>query len=390
MTLSSVSGLGELIPTVEGKLLVSGLALLMAVLTTWFARRAQSRLKDHVRPATADVFTTIVVVTVFVGAVAVIIDTWALSNNVAEELTRADRGQVIARLAVTGIVLVGAQVVAGVIRRLFDDLMGSSDAVTEHQREVTYRLSQLLIWAIALITVLGVWEINLGGLLIGAGFLGIVVGMAARQTLSALLAGFVLMFSRPFEIGDWVEVGEESQEGIVTDITMMNTRIQTFDGEYVMVPNDVISGQAITNRSRKGRLRVEIEVGVDYEDDVERATELAEEALDDVEDALSVPTPQVVLKEFGGSSVVLGVRFWIDNPSARRTTRARTEAIQAIKEVFDAEGISIPYPNRTLGVRGAGGDLSLTKGSESEQSATDQSEGDRSATEHPPSTGGDE
>ncbi len=87
--------------------------------------------------------------------------------------------------------------------------------------------------------------------------------MAARQTLGSLLAGFMLMFARPFEIGDWVEI--EEKEGIVTDISIVNTRIQTFDGEYVMIPNDTVGGSTIVNRSRKGRLRLEVDVGIDYD-----------------------------------------------------------------------------------------------------------------------------
>ena len=336
--------------SLQTKLAVSALALAAAILAAWVARRSRKRLEAMARPAVADVIASLAVLAVFGGAATVILAIWGQGSDVIAP-DRIDSEAAVPNLMVTGIVIVGGQVVTGTIRRLLDDLLGSRDAVTDHQREITYRFSQLLVWLFALLTILGVWGINLEGLLIGAGFLGIVVGMAARQTLGALLAGFVLMFSRPFEIGDWIEVGDGEQEGIVTDITMMNTRIRTFDGEYVMVPNDVIGGQSITNRSRKGRLRLEVEVGVDYDHDVKRAAELATEAIDEVDDAIDAPSPQTVVKRFGDSSVVLGVRFWIDNPSARRRWRARTDAITAIKRAFDEEGISIPYPQRTVGER---------------------------------------
>ena len=350
---ASVLGLDDLVPTAQGKLVVSVLALAAAVATAWIARRSRERLRARVQPAVADLLVSLVVLGVFGAAVTAIVDTWH-SGDVFTVANEYGNQKTLANLMVTGIVFVGAHVLTDTIRRLLDDLLGARDAVTDHQREITFRFSQLLVWLFALITVLGVWDVNLEGLLIGAGFLGIVVGMAARQTLGALLAGFVLMFSRPFEIGDWIEVGDGEQEGIVTDITMMNTRIRTFDGEYVMVPNDVIGGQSITNRSRKGRLRLEIEVGVDYDDDVERAAELATDAIEAVDDAIDAPSPQTVVKRFGDSSVVLGVRFWIDNPSARRRWRARTDAITAIKRAFDEEDVSIPYPQRTVGERAAG------------------------------------
>ena len=351
ISVMGVTGLAEEVASTEGKILVTLLAISGAILAAWFARQAQSQLKRFVSPTVSDLIASVVVIGVFATAVALIVELWGLSNDVLAEVEGFELSAVIPQLIVTVLVLVGAQVFTGVIRRLLDDLMGSSDAVTRHQRQVTYRLSQLLVWTFALFVVLGVWQVNVSGLLVGAGFLGIVVGMAARQTLGSLLAGFVLMFSRPFEIGDWVQVGRDEQEGIVTDITMMNTRIETVDGEYVMVPNDVISSQAIVNRSRKGRLRIDLDVGVDYDTDLERAKELALDAIEDVEDAEEAPTPQVVSKRFGDSAILLGVRFWIDTPSARRYNRARTQAIGAIKERYDEAGITIPYPQRTVGRR---------------------------------------
>ncbi|OYR84378.1 mechanosensitive ion channel protein MscS, partial [Halorubrum ezzemoulense] len=151
-----------------------------------------------------------------------------------------------AQIVVSAVLLGGAYVVSDVIEAYVADLSADSDRITAHQEQLLTRLAQVGLLVLAGITVLGVWGVNLGGLLVGAGFLGIVLGMAARQTLGSLLAGFVLMFSRPFEIGDWVEIG--SEEGFVTDITIMNTHMRNFDGEYVVVPNDLVANQAITNR----------------------------------------------------------------------------------------------------------------------------------------------
>ncbi|MDX1744703.1 MAG: mechanosensitive ion channel family protein, partial [Halobacteriales archaeon] len=191
--------------------------------------------------------------------------------------------------------------------------------------------------------------VNISGLLVGAGFLGIVLGLAAQQTLGALIAGFILMFSRPFEIGDWVEIGDH--EGIVTDITIVNTRVQTFDGEYVMLPNDVVSGSPIVNRTRKGRLRIRVDIGVDYGTDLDHARSVVMDALSDLEEILQVPQPQVIMRTFADSSIVLQARFWIDKPTSRRRWRARTAAIRAIKAAFDEEGITIPFPQRTVSNR---------------------------------------
>jgi small conductance mechanosensitive channel len=251
-----------------------------------------------------------------------------------------------------------------VLHRAVQRLMKRSEGITDHQAEITFRIIQISVYVLALLIVLGFWGIELGGLLIGAGFAGIVLGMAARQTLGAVIAGFVLMFSRPFEIGDWVKIGEN--DGIVTDITIVNTRLQNFDGEYVILPNDYVGSNEVVNRSRKGRLRTEVDVGVDYSTDVDHAMDVAKTAMNDVEDILTVPRPQVVLREFGGSSVVLGLRFWIDNPSSRRMWRAQTSVISAVKEAFEDEGVKIPFPQRELSGRAETGGFQVREPVEGE------------------------
>jgi small-conductance mechanosensitive channel len=157
------------------------------------------------------------------------------------------------------------------------------------------------------------------------------------------------MFARPFEIGDWVEIGD--REGIVTEISIVNTRIQTFDGEYAMVPNDTVGSSEVINRTRKGRLRIQVDVGGVVHTDVEEAIDVAVEAMRDVDDVLAVPQPMAVLKGFGDSSIVLNLRFWIDKPSARRKWRAQTAVIAAVKSAFDREGITIPFPQRVVSGR---------------------------------------
>jgi len=162
-------------------------------------------------------------------------------------------------------------------------------------------------------TILAVWEVNIGGLLVGAGFLGIVVGFAARQTLGSLIAGFVLMFSRPFTIGDWVEIGDN--QGVVTDITIFNTRLENFDGEFIVIPNDQVSDRSVTNRSRKGLLRLRTDVGVDYEADVEDGQSGRPRRDGGRRRRGDVAPAQVVPKGFGDSAILLELRYWIDHPS---------------------------------------------------------------------------
>jgi len=283
--------------------------------------------------------------------------TEALYNAYAGVDLRTQAANIVLSFAIIG----AAYALSDFIGHVIKDLAKEQQAISEHEREILHRVVQVTIYTFALLVVVGLFTDNIGNLLVGAGFLGIVVGMAARQTLGAVLAGFVLMFSKPFEVGDWVVIDED--EGTVTEITIVNTRIQSFDGEYVVVPNDIITSKSVVNRTRRGRLRVEIEVGVDYQTDPDTAGEIAVEAVDEVDRLLDVPNPQAIIKEFGESAVILGIRGWIDNPSSRKQWQARTQMIAAIKRAFADHDIKIPFPQQELSGRAETGGFRLADGS---------------------------
>jgi small-conductance mechanosensitive channel len=337
----------SLIPSFTSRVVVTVAAATVALLLLTQTKTLHDRNPSVFPKALWHAGVTITTLGVTLAAGTLILGVWGLYDQLVSIFSQYNVNTQTAVQAVLSVLFfVGAYATTSFLRELSDELARTRPSISDHQREIMYRLAQVSVYFVTLIVVLGLWNANLQGLLVGAGFLGIVVGMAARQTLGALIAGFVLMFSRPFEIGDWIEVGE--YEGVVTDITVVNTRIQTFDGEYVMVPNDVVSSESLVNRSRKGRLRLEVEVGVDYDTDPERAADVANEAVSDLGETLNVPAPQVVLKEFADSSVLLGVRAWIDDPSARRRWKTRTAIVGAVKRAFDREGIKIPFPQREL------------------------------------------
>ncbi|RDI72928.1 mechanosensitive ion channel family protein [Halopelagius longus] len=252
----------------------------------------------------------------------------------------------LARAAVTLVLLAAAVVVIDLLESWLEDYASDSEQINEHQEGIVFRVLQLVVLLTVGLSTMAVWGVEIGGLLVGAGFLGIVVGMAARQTLGSLIAGFVLMFSRPFEIGDWVEI--DGEEGIVSDITIVNTRLRNFDGEEIVFPNDRVTNATVTNRTRRGQLRLTVDVGVDYGTDLERAEEIAEAAIEGADMVAEVPSPKVLPATFDDSAVGLKVRFWIQNPSAPRRARARAAVVRAVKTAFDSEGIKIPYPQREL------------------------------------------
>jgi len=315
----------------------------------------------EVSPRIALVISAVLAVLI-AGGLSSLVAVWGLTGTLLSAYEGVDLGRQVANIVLSVVILGGAYALSDFLGHLIKDLAREQNAISEHEREILHRTTQITIYAFALLVVIGLFTDNIGSLLVGAGFLGVVVGMAARQTLGAVLAGFVIMFSKPFEVGDWVVIGED--EGTVTEITIVNTRIQSFDGEYVMVPNDIVTSNSVRNRTRRGRLRIEVDVGVDYRTDPDRAGEIATDAVAEVDRILDVPAPQVVGKEFGESAIVLGVRGWIENPSARRRWQARTRMIAAIREAFAAEDIKIPFPQRELSGRAETGGFRLADGEE--------------------------
>jgi small-conductance mechanosensitive channel len=320
----------------------------LVIATITGARHLRTRAEAAYVPPVITVLTVTVLGLLGVAFVSVW-DAWDPLTDAVGDLGARQR---LPEIAITVPILIVAHVVSTLAKEAIQSVLGERDAVTAHQRQTSYRLTQLLVWTTALVVVLGLWEINLGGLLIGAGFLGIVIGMAARQTLGNVLAGFVLMFARPFEIGEWVAIGDD--EGIVTDITILNTRLRTFHGEYVVVPNSMVRDAHVTNRSRRGRLLVEVEVGVDYDAELDHVVETTAEAITGLDPILDTPDPSVSRKRFADSSIVLGAWAWIDSPTADRRYQARSAMIDAIVEAYDREDITVPFPQRTIGSREGG------------------------------------
>lgn len=281
----------------DNPLLLSVLVVGGLLLGGWFAWTLSQRVKQRTHPRVAHVFFVGILIILLGIAGSTLLTAWNAGGQ-AITLLQPLSGllTVSVRISLSVAVLVLAYIGTGIVNRVLEQHIEQNNRLSQHQSEVAFRVSALGVYAVGLIAVLGFWNIDVRGLLISAGFLGIVVGMAARQTLGSLLAGFVLMFSRPFEIGDWIEI--QNEQGIVTEITIFTTRIQKFDGKYVMIPNDIVAGNKVTNLRRRGRLRIEVEIGVDYDTDPERAMELAERTMQDCSEVVATPRPQAVLKGF--------------------------------------------------------------------------------------------
>jgi small-conductance mechanosensitive channel len=306
------------------------------------------RLKTRLRTENAEVVRAGLLLMVASVAAVVLVLRWNAAGTALSVVGVLEFGiEAGVRLLLTILLFIVAYTVTRILKRFLLGSGSSKHRVTsDHQRRVGYYVSQVVIYVVAVFGTFSLWGVQLSDLLLGAGVLGIVLGFAAQETLGSILAGFILMLSRPFAIGDWVRIGDH--EGFITEITINNVRLRNLDGEHVVLPNEAVNNRTIINRSIEGKLRLRVEVGIDYDVNPDHAEAVALEALTELEEIMSQPAPQVLPVRFDDSAVILELRFWIDKPTPQRKWRATQVVIHNVKAAFRREGIKIPFPQREL------------------------------------------
>lgn len=215
----------------------------------------------------------------------------------------------------------------------------------KHAAFTSKKISTYTVYSVTAVVLLGVLGVPLSALGTFMGLIGLGLSFALRDTISNFIAGLMIMINRPFKVGD--QIGTQGEEGTVKDIRIRATDIKTYDGRKVIVPNSSLYNDVVINNTYYDERRFEVIVGVGYDDDVQTAKELAEETLEDVESIEDEPAPEVLVNELGGSSVNLKLRGWT-KPSKANMVATTSEVTQKIKEKYDAEGIDIPYPIKTV------------------------------------------
>jgi small-conductance mechanosensitive channel len=213
------------------------------------------------------------------------------------------------------------------------------------------RFSSFIIYTVAIIIALDLLGINVVPFIAGAGVAGIAIGFAAKDTLSNLIAGILLIIDRPFEVGDRIEVWSapagSATWGDVIDIGLRATKIKTTDNIVIIIPNNEIMLRDIINYTIiSENIRVRINIGIAYDADLKKAKTIILKVAQATEGVADNPPPKVVVRNFGESSVDLQLRVWIHD--ARRRMDTISDITDKVKEAFDEEGVEIPYPKRDI------------------------------------------
>lgn len=246
-------------------------------------------------------------------------------------------------VVLVGVYAVGSLVVVPVVDRLLDR-RGIDPHLQKPLRLLAY--TGVVFLAIGLAFALAGFGSVFAALATIAAAATLAVGFALQDVIRNFVAGVFIYTDRPFRTGDWIEW--EGNSGYVRDISLRVTRVHTFDNEYLTVPNSQLTDGVIKNYDKNETLRLKFTFRIGFRDDIDQATGIILEEAASIDGILEDPAPSVKLIELNDSSFGLQSRIWIRDPGQSDFLGIRGRLVQAVAERYEREGITIPYPHRTI------------------------------------------
>lgn len=254
-------------------------------------------------------------------------------------------------LAVYGIKVVAAIVIliigrwiAKTIKNLLLRQMGKRD-IDPTIIAFVGNLSYILLMTFVVLAALKQVGIQTTSFIAVLGAAGLAIGLALQGSLANFAAGFLMILFRPIRVGDFIEGAGVS--GVVEEIQIFTTQLRSADNKTIIIPNAKLTSDNIVNWTVKGTRRVDMVFGIGYDDDIDKAKEIMDGIIKEDDRVLKDPAPTIALSELADSSVNFVVRPWVNTSDYWGVYFDTTEKV---KKRFDAEGISIPYPQRDVHV----------------------------------------
>jgi small conductance mechanosensitive channel len=276
-----------------------------------------------------------------VGVIAALVKEW---SGLLTELARTEGPQVVFRLFIIILILFVFMHLSRVVQSLTKKALSSARFhVSELLREMIVASAKNLVMLFGILIALSQVGISLGPLLAGLGIAGFIIGFALQDTLSNFASGMLILVYRPFDVGDFVTAGGVT--GKVSHMSLVNTTFKTIDNQVLVVPNNLIWSGVVTNVTAQKLRRVDLMFGVAYSDDVEKVEEILADIAASHELTLDTPEPLIKLHELADSSVNFILRPWVKTDDY---WDVYWDLIRTVKMRFDAEGITIPFPQREI------------------------------------------
>ena len=241
------------------------------------------------------------------------------------------------------LLLIAGWMVAGWVQKHTARMLGEVERVDATLLSFVTQLVRYSILILVMVAVLAQFGVQTTSIIAVLGAAGLAVGLALQGTLANIAAGVLLLFLRPFKIGEYIDAGGVA--GTVREIGLFATEFESYDGIFVMVPNSQLASAAITNYSRLPTRRLDLVIGISYGDNMNQAMTVLNDLLVHDDRILKEPAHQVMVKELADSSVNLNLRCWTKRQDYWSLLFDLTK--QA-KERLDKHGISIPFPQRDV------------------------------------------
>ena len=209
------------------------------------------------------------------------------------------------------------------------------------------RFLKILLIVILILAILPILHIDVSAIVLGiSAVIGLVLGFGMQDTMTNIFAGFWLAILKPFEIGDYVQVS--GMEGSLESVGVMSTVLLTPDNKYIMIPNKLIWSTSMVNYTKMPTRRVEVDIGISYESDLDKAVKILMEIMRRDDRILKNPEPAVMITELGDCSVNFQLRAWVKTESFWDVKNSITRDV--LKRLPE-EGIEIPYPKMDVRIQ---------------------------------------
>ena len=248
------------------------------------------------------------------------------------------RDRIGVNLIVSAIIFFVAKIAVSVVKRLLSKAESRHVKFTPLMSGFVFKLLKVLIWIFAILFILGVWGIDLTPVVAGLGVTGVVLGFALQESISSIFSGMMLAINQPFELGDYVDIGSTS--GTVRAMDIMSVTLTTPDNRKITMSNKIVWSQVITNYSSMDKRRLDMNAGVAYGTDLNKAKQVIKDVIDSYPEVLKDPAPVIEVSELADSEITFIVRPWVA-PSDYWPVKWRFQ--KDICEALERAGIEIPY-----------------------------------------------
>jgi small-conductance mechanosensitive channel len=236
-----------------------------------------------------------------------------------------------------------------IILKILDELIFNTYLFKKANIHVPTLFRDIIMFTILGIIIITALKIEFGlkltGILTSSAIVSVIIGFALQDTLANIIAGVVMHIEKPFDLNDWVKIGDK--EGEVVETSWKATRLKTLEGNYIIIPNTIISKEIIVNYYKPTKAHaLSFNIGLDYDVPPSKVKETALKTIDDCSNVLKIPAPAVIVTEFGNSAIQYTIKIWIDNHSIHKIIQ--DEIMTKLWYSMKRNDIQIPFPIQTV------------------------------------------